>query len=94
MTIQYFYRNNYYSKAIIFSHTSLIIVNTSVYFRLRHGPLTDVQFLVDILPDIIVDFLPPMEVLQTVVTDFVSPHQTRPSLSAAIMNKVFDINYY
>lgn len=29
-----------------------------------------------------------MEVLQTVVTDFVSPHQSRPQLSATIMAEV------
>ncbi len=58
-------------------------------YRLRHGPYPDVHFLVDILPDLIVDFLPVMEVLQTVVTDFVSPHQTRPELAAAVLNKVY-----
>ena len=41
-----------------------------------------------ILPQVIIDFLPPMEVLQTVVTDFVSPHQSRPKLSASVMAEV------
>ena len=56
--------------------------------RLRHGPLMDVSFLVDILPQLVVDFLPPTEVLQTVVTEFVSPHQTRPKLAACVMAEV------
>lgn len=56
--------------------------------RLRHGPLVDVEFLVDILPQLIVDFLPPMEILQTVVNEFVSPHQSRPELAAVVMAEV------
>ena len=58
------------------------------FLRLRHGPEVNITFIVDILPKIIIDFLPPMEVLQTVVTDFVSPHQSRPRLSASIMAEV------
>ena len=59
------------------------------YFpRLRHDSYPDVKFLVDILPDLIVDFLPVVEALQTVVTAFVSPHQTRPELAASVLNKV------
>lgn len=57
--------------------------------RLRHGPEVNITFIVDILPKIIIDFLPPMEVLQTVVTDFVSPHQSRPRFSASIMAETF-----
>lgn len=56
--------------------------------RLRHGPLIDVSILVDLLPQLVVDFLPSMEVLQTVVTEFVSPHQTRPHLAACVMAEV------
>lgn len=56
--------------------------------RLRHGPLVDVEFLVDVLPQLIVDFLPPMEVLQTVVNEFISPHQSRPELAAMVMAEV------
>jgi len=57
--------------------------------RLRHGPLIDVSILVDLLPQLVVDFLPSMEVLQTVVTEFVSPHQTRPHLAACVMAETF-----
>lgn len=59
-----------------------------LFLRLRHGPEVNITFIVDILPKIIIDFLPPMEVLQTVVTDFVSPHQSRPRLAASIMAEV------
>jgi hypothetical protein len=48
----------------------------------------DVEFLVDVLPQLIVDFLPPMEVLQTVVNEFISPHQSRPELAAVVMAEV------
>lgn len=48
----------------------------------------DVEFLVDVLPQLIVDFLPPMEVLQTVVNEFISPHQSRPELAAMVMAEV------
>ena len=58
------------------------------YNRLRHGPLVDVGFLVDLLPQLIVDLLPPTEVLQSVVTEFVSPHQSRPELAAQVMAEV------
>ena len=60
----------------------------SCLLRVRHGPLMDVSFLIDVLPQLVVDFLPPMEVLQTVVTEFVSPHQTRPELAACVMAEV------
>ena len=52
----------------------MVVINV----RLRHGPEINISFIVDILPQVVIDFLPPMEVLQTVVTDFVSPHQSRP----------------
>ena len=58
------------------------------FSRLRHGPLVDVEFLIDVLPQLIVDFLPPMEVLQTVVNEFISPHQSRPELAAMVMAEV------
>lgn len=57
-------------------------------YRLRHGPLVDVKFLVEVLPQLIVDFLPPMEILQTVVNEFISPHQSRPELAAMVMAEV------
>ena len=60
-----------------------------IVYRLRHGPLVNVGHLVHIMPQLIVDFLSPMEVLQLVVTDFVSPHQTRPQLSGTIMAEVY-----
>lgn len=62
--------------------------NSCFLIRLRHGPEINITCIVDILPQVIIDFLPPMEVLQTVVTDFVSPHQSRPRLSASIMAEV------
>ena len=46
------------------------------------------EFLADVLPQLIVDFLPPMEVLQTVVNEFISPHQSRPELAAVVMAEV------
>lgn len=42
----------------------------------------------DVLPQLMVDFLPPLEVLQTVVNEFISPHQSRPELAAVVMAKV------
>ena len=56
--------------------------------RLRHGPLMDVAFLIRLLPQLTVDFLSPMEALQTVVSEFVSPHQPRPQLAARVMAEV------
>lgn len=56
--------------------------------RLRHGPEIGIDFIANVLPQVIMDFLSPMEVLQTVVTGFVSPHQTRPQLSAMVMAEV------
>lgn len=56
--------------------------------RLRHGPLLNVKFLIRVLPQLVVDLLPPLEVLQTVVSEFVSPHQTRPQLAARVMAEV------
>ena len=64
-------------RACIFQSTSL-----------RHGPLERVRFLVDLVPILMVDFLPPVQVLQMVVTEFVSPHQPRPSLAAVVMGEV------
>ena len=55
---------------------------------LRHGPLEGVRFLVHVVPVLMVDFLPPAQVLQMVVTEFVSPHQPRPSLAALVMGEV------
>ena len=55
---------------------------------LRHGSLEGVRFLVDIVPVLMVDFLPPVQVLQMVVTEFVSPHQPRPALAAVVMGEV------
>ena len=71
-----------------YKKTLCLMYHYTCLVRLRHGPLMDVSFLVDILPQLIVDFLPPMEVLQTVVTEFVSPHQTRPELAACVMAEV------
>ena len=56
--------------------------------RLRHGPLRNVAFLVRLLPQLTVDFLSPIEALQTVVSEFVSPHQPRPQLAARVMAEV------
>ena len=46
------------------------------------------EFLADVLPQLMVDFLSPMEVLQTVVNEFISPHQSRPELAAVVMAEV------
>jgi huntingtin len=59
--------------------------------HLRHGPLEEVRFLVDVVPVVMVDFLPPVQVLQMVVTEFVSPHQPRPSLAAIVMGETFSL---
>ena len=42
----------------------------------------------DVVPVLLVDFLPPLQVLQVVVTEFVSPHQPRPTLAAIVMGEV------
>ncbi len=63
-------------------------IKHTICCRLRHGSEIHTRCIADILPQVIIDFLPPMEVLQTVVTDFVSPHQSRPQLSASIMAEV------
>lgn len=65
-----------------------ILSHHSPHFSMRHGPLEDVRFLVDVIPVLLVEFLPPVEVLQMVVTEFVSPHQPRPSLAAMVMGEV------
>ncbi len=46
------------------------------------------MFLVDVVPQLIVDFLLPLEALQTVVSELVSPHQTRPQFAACVMAEV------
>jgi hypothetical protein len=53
--------------------------------------LEEVRFLVDVVPVVMVDFLPPVQVLQMVVTEFVSPHQPRPSLAAIVMGETFSL---
>ena len=68
-------------------------VNWSIDFshcRLRHGNETEVDFLVNVLPGVIVDFLPPMDAMNTVVTEVISQQQTRPWMAAIIMAKVHD----
>lgn len=37
------------------------------------------------------DFLAPVEVLQMVVTEFVSPHQPRPTFAAMVMGEVSQV---
>jgi hypothetical protein len=59
--------------------------------HLRHGPLEVVKFLVGIVPVLMTDFLPPVQVLQMVVTEFVSPHQPRPTLAAMVMGETFSL---
>ncbi|CAI8011397.1 Huntingtin [Geodia barretti] len=59
--------------------------------HLRHSPLEGVRFLVGVVPVVMVDFLPPVQVLQMVVTEFVSPHQPRPSLAAIVMGETFSL---
>ena len=61
---------------------------SSLHSRLRHGPLEGVKFLVEVVPILMTDFLPPVQVLQMVVTEFVSPHQPRPTLAAMVMGEV------
>ena len=48
----------------------------------------EVEFLVKLLPGVIVDFLPPMDAMNTVVTEVISQQQTRPWMAAMIMFKV------
>ena len=48
----------------------------------------EVEFLVDLLPGLIVDMLPPMDAMNTVVTEVISQQQTRPWLAATVMAKV------
>ena len=57
-------------------------------YRLRLGNQEEVQFMVDILPGLITDFLPPMDAMNTVVAEIISQQQTRPWLAAIVMNKV------
>lgn len=78
-----------YTTCILCAYCYIILY----YCRLRHGPLVDVEFLIDVLPQLIVDFLPPMEVLQTVVNEFISPHQSRPELAAMVMAEVRVLKY-
>ncbi len=42
----------------------------------------------DVVPQLIVDFLLPLEALQTVVSELVSPHQTRPHFAACVVAEV------
>ena len=68
--------------------TCYIIYLHPCIYSLRHCPLEGVRFLVDLIPVLITDFFPPVQVLQMVVTEFVSPHQPRPTLAAVIMEEV------
>lgn len=57
-------------------------------YRLRQGNETEVEFLVDILPGLIVDFLPRMDSMNMVVSEVISQQQSRPWLAALVMSKV------
>ena len=48
----------------------------------------EVSFLVVILPSLIVDFLPRVGALNTVVTELVSQQHERPWLAASVMASV------
>lgn len=56
--------------------------------RVRQGNETEVEFLIYILPGLIVDFLPRMDGLNMVVSEVISQQQSRPWLAALVMNKV------
>ena len=64
-------------------------MNDNLYIiRLRQGNETEVEFLVSILPGLIVDFLPRMDGMNMVVSEVISQQQSRPWLAATVMSKV------
>ena len=54
----------------------------------RSGPL-EAGLLCDILPRVLVDFFPPADVVNRVVTEFVSPGQPHQVLLAGVLFAVF-----
>ncbi|XP_019850343.1 PREDICTED: huntingtin-like isoform X2 [Amphimedon queenslandica] len=64
---------------------------SNILERLRQGNETEVEFLVSILPGLIVDFLPRMDGMNMVVSEVISQQQSRPWLAATVMSKTFEL---
>ncbi|XP_057306791.1 huntingtin-like isoform X2 [Hydractinia symbiolongicarpus] len=65
----------------------------SLLTRIRKGELSDAVLLATILPRILLDFLPVQEVMNKLISEFLSSQQPRPELIAKIFNKVSDLLY-
>jgi len=56
--------------------------------RIRKGRLSEANLLATILPRILLDFLPVQDVMNKLISEFLSSQQLRPELIAKIFNKV------
>jgi len=61
--------------------------------RIRCSQLSEAVLLATILPRILLDFLPIQEVMNKLISEFLSSQQPRPELIAKIFNNVADILY-
>ncbi|XP_047128948.1 huntingtin isoform X1 [Hydra vulgaris] len=59
--------------------------------RIRKGQISEATLLANILPRILLDFLPVQEVMNKLISEFLSSQQPRPELIAKIFYKVSDI---
>ncbi|KAL5499651.1 hypothetical protein EMCRGX_G011104 [Ephydatia muelleri] len=59
--------------------------------KLRTGSEDSVGPLAEIFPQLMVDFLPKTETLNSVLTEFISVQQTRPAVAVTIMGKTFQL---
>ena len=73
---------------------SIIITNLSAQVSIlfdcvrRSGPL-EARLICDILPRVLVDFFPPADVVNRVVTEFMSPGQPHQVLLSGVLFSVF-----
>ncbi|XP_066917148.1 huntingtin-like isoform X4 [Clytia hemisphaerica] len=61
--------------------------------RIRKGRISEANLLATILPRILLDFLPVQDVMNKLISEFLSSQQPRPELIAKIFNKVADLLY-
>jgi len=54
----------------------------------RAGP-TQAQLLAEILPQVLIDFFPASDVVNRVISEFISPGQPHPALLAGVLKQIF-----
>ncbi|KAA0188049.1 hypothetical protein HAZT_HAZT001722 [Hyalella azteca] len=61
-----------------------------VFERIKTGYLHEARLLASLLPLCLLDLLPPSQVLNKVIMEFISPHQPHPHLLAITLFQVFE----